>query len=301
MNTWVKRAAVGGDEALAMRKRGPVVGEQQRLSAAQSSSIRNSICDRCPDQFKMPFALWTREAVQRLIFERFRIQLAIRTVGNYLARWGFTAQRPAVRVYESNDEAVHRWVGEDYPKIASRGKAEGAGIWWGDECGLRSRQYSGTSFSPRGKTPVTRGSGKHFGCNIFSAITNKGELSFRVYEGKFNVEVFQDCMQRLIEQAGGRKVFLILDNLRVHHANALKTWLAENSARIELFFIPSYSPHLNPDELLNHDMKANTVGRKRARNQGELITNVKAHLEGRASTPDVVAAFFREKNVNYAA
>lgn len=299
VNGWCRKAADYGVDALAMQKRGNPTGPV--LIGTQAATICNIIRDHLPDQIKLPFALWTREAVQRLIEDRFDIHLAIRTIGDYLARWGFTVQKPAVRVYERNDAAVQRWLNEDYPAIAARAKLEGAGIWWGDESGLRSRHYTGTSYSPRGKTPVTRGSGKHFGCNLFSAITNRGELAFMIYEGKFNAALFLECMERLIRHADGRKVFLILDNLRVHHAKVLRPWLADHSDQIELFFIPSYSPDLNPDELLNHDLKANAIGRKRARNKDELIANAKAHLEGRAATPEIISNFFKEEHVRYAA
>lgn len=299
VNKWCRLAEREGEDALRKGKRGNPVGP--RLQGTQAATIVNLIKDHCPDQLKLPFALWTRESVQQLIEQKFGIVLAIRTVGDYLARWGFTVQKPAVRVYERSEPAVQRWIHEDYPAIAARAKREGAGIWWGDESGLRSRHYTGTTYSPRGKTPVVRGSGKHFGCNMFSAITNRGELAFRLYEGMFNADLFRDCMERLIRQANGQKIFLILDNLRVHHAKVLRPWLAEHINEIELFFIPSYAPDLNPDELLNHDLKANAVGRKRARNLGELVANVTAHLEGRAATPNVVAAFFKERHVRYAA
>jgi transposase len=243
VNKWWRKSLREGEESLRARKRGNPSGP--RLQGTQAATIYNLIRDRCPDQLKLPFFLWTREAVQSLIRERFGVELALRTVGDYLARWGFTAQKPAVRVYERNDAAVNRWLNVDYAAIARRAKREGAGIWWGDETGLRSRHYFGTSFSPRRRTPITRGSGKQFGCNLFSAITNRGELAFRIYEGKFNADIFRDCMRRLIRQAGGKKVFLILDNLRVHHAKVLQPWLARNRSRIELFFIPSYSPELH--------------------------------------------------------
>lgn len=148
---------------------------------------------------------------------------------------------------------------------------------------------------------MTKGTGKYFGCNLISAITNRGELAFMVCEGMFNAATFLDFMERLIKQTAGRKVFLILDNLRVHHAKVLHPWRAEHANEIELFFIPSYSPDLNPDEILNHDLKANAVGRKRARNKVELVANATEHLESRARTPERVAAYFREKHVCYAA
>jgi transposase len=296
---WCRRAEEGGDAALKKGKRGNPTGPV--LKGTQAATICNIIRDRRPEQLKLPFYLWTREAVQRLIREEFGIDLAIRTIGDYLARWGFTPQKPVVRAYERSEPAVQRWLTEEYPAIAARAKREGAGIWWGDETGLRSRAYTGTSYSPRGKTPVTKGSGAHFGCNLISAITNRGELAFMVYDGKFNASVFQDFMERLIKQAGGKKVFLILDNLKVHKAKVLRPWHAEHAHEIELFFIPSYSPDLNPDEILNHDLKANAVGRKRARNRDEMVANAIEHLDGRARTPEQVRAYFREEHVRYAA
>lgn len=299
VNMWCRRAEEHGDEALRKGKRGNPRGP--RLQGTQAAIICNIIRDHTPDQLKFPFFLWTREAVQGLIHDRFGIVLAVRTVGDYLARWGFTVQKPVVRAYERNEAAVHRWLDEEYPAIAARAKREGAGIWWGDETGLRSRHYSGTGYSPRGKTPVTRGSGKVFGCNLISAITNRGQLAFMIYEGKFNAAVFREFLERLIKHADRRKVFLILDNLPVHKAKVLRPWLQEHADEIELFFIPAYSPELNPDELLNHDLKANAVGRKRARSRDELVANATEHLTGRANNPEVVARFFQEQHVRYAA
>lgn len=299
VNMWCRLAQTLGEDALKKGKRGNPTGP--RLAGTQAATICNIIRDNCPDQIKLPFALWTREAVQRLIQERFGVVLAVRTVGDYLARWGFTAQVPVKRAYERNDEAITRWLDEDYPAIVARAKREGALIWWGDETGIRSRHQSGTSFSPRGHTPVTRATGKYFGCNLICAITNRGELAFMFYDGMFNAAVFQEYLGRLVELNGGKKVFLIVDNLPVHHAKALKPWLDEHSNDLELFFLPSYSPELNPTELLNHDLKANAIGRKRARTKTELVANVTAHLKGRAATPRIVANFFREEHVRYAA
>lgn len=299
VGNWWRKAQAEGTDALRKRRRGNPTGP--RLSAAQATTICNILRDRRPEQVKLPFFLWTREAVQRLILERCGVELAIRTVGDYLSRWGFTVQKPVVRVYERSEPAVQRWLTEEYPSIVARAKREGAAIWWGDETGLRSRHYTGTSYSPRGQTPVTKGSGKVFGVNLIAAITNRGELAFMLYDGKFNAATFQEFMERLIKHAAGRKVFLILDNLKVHKAKVLRPWHEEHKDEIELFFIPSYSPELNPDELLNHDLKANAIGRKRARTQEELEENTIEHLEERAASPERVAAYFRERHVAYAA
>lgn len=300
VNTWVGHVKKRGEEALRSGRRGAKAGDGALLAPWQAAKITSIIRDRCPDQLKFPFALWTREAVQHLIRREFGVELAITTVGNYLRRWGFSPQKPAVRAYERNPEAVRRWLEEEYPAIAARAKREGAIIWWGDEMGLRSRHVAGTSYSPRGETPVVSATGKVFGCNMISAITNRGELAFMLFEGRFNAAVFQDFVERLLRQCE-KKVFLILDNLKVHKANVLRPWFAENAERVERFYLPSYSPDLNPDEILNQDLKTNAIGKKRARTLEQLIANTTNHLLARKAQPQVVTGFFGEKHVRYAA
>src|SRR5262249_32665243 len=198
----------------------------------------------------LPFALWTREAVQPLIAQRTGLHLSIWTVGRYLKHWGFTPQKPVRRAYERNPEAVRRWLQEEYPAIRNCAKRENAEIYWGDEMGLRSDHQAGRSYSPRGKTPVIPGTGKRFGCNVVSTITNRGRLAFMVFKVRFTARVMVEFLGRLLRHAK-RKVFLILDGHPVHRSRTVKEWLKENQARIRLFLLPGYSPELNPDELLN--------------------------------------------------
>jgi transposase len=300
VNTWVGKVAEKGADALKSGRRGAKPGDRASLAPLQCARIVTIIRGNCPNQLKFPFALWTREAVQALIADEFKINLAITTVGNYLRRWGFTPQKPAVRAYERNPEAVRRWLEEQYPAIVARAKREGALIWWGDEMGLRSRHVAGRSYSPKGETPVVTATGKYFGCNMISAITNRGELAFMLFEGKFNASVFLEFSERLLQQTP-QKVFLILDNLKVHNAKVAAPWFEENKERIERFFLPSYSPDLNPDEILNQDLKTNAIGKKRARNLDELVANTRSHLLARQARPETVAAYFGEKQVRYAA
>lgn len=300
VNSWCRKLREGGADSLKSGRRGAKSGDRRALLPWQAAKIVNIVRDRCPDQLKFPFALWTREAVQLLIEREFDVRLAVTTVGNYLRRWGFSAQKPAVRAYERNPTAVRRWLEEEYPAIVARAKKEGARIWWGDEMGLRSRHVAGRSFAPKGQTPEVQATGKHFGCNMISAITNRGELTFMLFEGRFNAGVFLDFAKRLVHDSD-QKVFLILDNLRVHEAKVLQPWFAENAAKIERFHLPSYSPDLNPDELLNQDVKTNSVGKRRARTLAELMANTTAHLVGRQARPELVAALFHEQHVAYAA
>lgn len=217
-----------------------------------------------PDQLKLRYALWTREAVQQLMAQETGVKIAIRTLGEYLKRWGFRVQKPKKRAYEQRPAEVRQWLDQqwldqEYPAIHARAKAENAEIYWGDETGLLSDSQHVRGYAPKGKTPVIRLNAKRESINLLSALTNQGKVRFRVFDGTMNADILIDFMKRLIKDAK-RKVFLILDNLRVHHAKVVKAWLAEHKDEIEVFYLPSYSPELNPDEYMNCDLKAGVHG-----------------------------------------
>ena len=295
---WVKAYREGGAKSLKAKHQGRPKGGS--LLPWQAAQIAKTVIDRHPDQLKLPFYLWTREAVAQLIDRRFNRQLSIWTVGRYLARWGFTPQKPVRRAFEKNPQEVQKWLDKDYPKIRKQAKREKAEIYWGDEMGLRSDHSVGRSFARRGQTPVIPGTGQRFGCNMISAITNRGRLNFMVFKENFQATVFLEFLKRLIRQSQ-TKVFLIVDGHRAHRAKKVNTWLDNNTEKIRLFFLPSYSPELNPDEILNQDVKSNAVGRQRAHNLKSLLKHVRSYLRGRQRQPHIVKKYFQEKHVRYAA
>jgi transposase len=295
---WVKAYREGGSKAIRAKRQGRPRGGS--LLPWQSAQIAKTVIDRYPDQLKLPFYLWTREAVSQLIERRFGIRLSVWTVGRYLARWNFTPQKPVRQAFERNPEAVRRWLEEEYPTIRKQAKREKAEIHWGDEMGLRSDHSTGRSYGRRGQTPVIPGTGARFGCNMISAITNRGKLNFMVFKERFEAEVFREFLSRLAKQSEN-KIFIIVDRHPVHRSLKVKNWLEENQKYIRMFFLPSYSPELNPDEILNQDLKSNAVGRKRARSLTQMMAHVRSFLWGRQRRPYIVKKYFHEKHVQYAA
>jgi len=298
VHNWTKAYEQGGDDALRAKRMGRP--KRSTLLGHQAAAVVNHITDHTPDQLKLPFVLWTREAVQQLIGDRFDLHVSLSTVGRCLRRWGFTPQKPVRRAYEQDPEAVDHWLKETYPKIKARAKREKAEIHWGDEMGLRSDHQTGTSYAPKGKTPVIAGTGQRFGCNMISTITNNGTLRFMVFKRRFTADVMIDFLRRLVRQAD-RKLFVILDGHPVHRSKKVKAWVADRVDEIELFQLPGYSPQLNPDELLNQDVKSNALGRRRPSNQDELITDVRSYLRGTQRQPSIVRNYFNEEHVRYAA
>lgn len=295
-----KAYRLGGWAEVALKPRGRPTGVGRRLSAGQESEVQKLICDKTPDQIKMPYALWSRRAVMELIGQRFNIKLPVRTVGLYLARWGFTPQKPMKKAYEQRPTEVQAWLDNSYPAIAERAKAEGAEIHWGDETGLRSDDVRGRSFAPKGKTPVVRVNSKRENVGLISTVTNQGKVRWMVLNGALDADQLIAFLKRLVKDAK-RKVFLILDNLRVHHAKLVKAWLAKNTDEIEVFYLPSYSPELNPDEMLNADLKQAVTSKAPARTKGELLKATTNHMRKLQKSPERVKSYFEHAPVKYAA
>ncbi|VAX33376.1 Mobile element protein, partial [hydrothermal vent metagenome] len=289
-----------GALGLKIEKRGRREGEKRTLSPTQESKIRELITDNTPDQVKLTFALWTRQAVCEIIASQFDLKMPIRTVGEYLARWGFTPQKPLKQAYEQRPAALEKWLKEDYVEIAKRVKEEGGELHWGDETGIRSDSQHGRSYSPQGKTPIIRLSAKRVSVNMISTITNQGKVRFMIYKDKMNAKVLIKFMKQLIK-GSSKKIFLVLDNLRVHHAKLVAQWLKEHPQEIEIFYLPSYSPELNPDEYLNCDLKAGVHSRPPSRNQEHLIKKVKSHMMKLQKLPQRVAKYFKHPKIAYAA
>ena len=237
----------GGMAALKPKERGREPGYGRILTPDQEAHIRQLIMDKRPEQLKMDFALWTRAAVGELIARECGVRLCVRAVGNYLKRWGFTPQKPIKRAYERRPEAIQKWLDDEYPAIAERAKDEDCEIHWGDETALINTDVRGRSYAPKGQTPVTCAPGKREKLSMISTVTNQGKTRWMVIDGNFDAGKLIEFLEALIKEH--RKIFLILDNLRAHHSKLVKAWLEERKDRIEVFYLPSYAPELNPDEV----------------------------------------------------
>jgi transposase len=295
-----QRFAAEGARGLVSKPRGRKPDEQRLLDADQEAEVQGLIRRHTPDELDLPFALWSRAAVGALIAHRCGVELAVRTVGKYLARWGFTAQKPIRRAYEQDPAAVRRWLRREYPAIVARARQARGIIFWGDETGLRSDDVRGRGYAPRGRTPVVRVCHKRASLSLISAVTNRGELRWMVVDGAVNAPALIRFLERLIREAR-RKVFLILDRLRVHRARLVRDWLAGHSAKIEVYYLPSYSPDLNPDEGVNADLKQAVPRKAPARSKPQLKRAAISHMRSLSRRPQRIRSIFRHPQFRYAA
>jgi transposase len=270
----------------------------RRLTPEEEREIRKTIINKNPEQLKMAGFLWTRAKICAYIKHVYHKTLVPQVISRYLERWGLTCQRPTKRAYGQDIARVERFKKEEYPAIAKRAKIEKADIYWGDEVGVSNTENFERGFAPKGQPPVLPVETKRERISMISAINNYGSTRFMIYEQTMTQQLLLDFFKRLIKDAP-RKVFLILDNLRVHHGKIVSAWLLENKDKIEVFFLPPYSPEINPDEYLNHALKRDVHSGNHPRFKRDIRHKVESFMRRLQHHKDRVVAFFSHKKLSY--
>ena len=292
---WLAKFREGGKDSL---KAKPVPGRPPKLSGQQIALLYALIVGRDPRQMSFEFALWTREMVRQVIRREFSVALSVVSVGRLLRTMGLSPQRPLHRAYQQNPEAVQRWKDEEFPAIRAAAKAEGATIYFADEAGIRSDYHSGTTWAPVGKTPVVRNTGARYSVNMISAISVQGALRFTVREGTVNAGVFIDFCKRLLRDTDG-PVYLVVDGHPSHRAKITTKFVASTDSRLKLFFLPGYSPELNPDEWVWKNVKHDRIGKTGVTSRDDLSGKATSALRRLQKLPALIRAFFHDPHLRY--
>lgn len=294
---WLARYRNGGWHALEARKRG---GRPPKLDAKAMQWIYQTVTMKNPLQMKFTFALWTSKMIGQLIYKRFGVRLSKASVCRLLAQLGLTPQRPVWRAYQQKPEEVQRWLNEEYPKIKEMAHRMKAQIFFGDEAGVRSDHHAGTTWGVKGKTPIVISTGARFGLNMISAVSAQGEFRFMIVKGRIGAQQFIDFIKRLIH-GSQRMVFLIVDGHPAHKARSVTKFIQTIKDRFRLFFLPPYSPELNPDERVWNDLKNNAIGQQVITAPEQLHGVVISHLRFIQKSPDRVRSYFNNETTKYAA
>lgn len=301
VNKWWRQYKQNGEAALTQQQRGHPIGEGRTLSPVMEKAIAEAVRDDYPEAYEIDSALWTRRAVQALIAQRYAIKMPIRTVGEYLKRWGYSPQRPLKRAYEQDPQALETWLNEVYPAIVQRAQAEGAEIHWLDESGVHSNEYGGRGYAPIGHPPEIHPSErKRVKVNYIATLSNSGTVRFMLYIDNFTGPVYIQFLRRLV-RSGAHKLFLITDRHPVHFRKIVQQWLADHAAQLEVFYLPGYSPQLNPVEYLNNDAKQQVHDKPPTRNLKQLKQRVTNTLRKLQHLPARVRNYFQHPDIAYAA
>jgi len=292
---WMKRYADGGEAGLAYRK---IPGAKPKLTAPQKKKIFDIVTMKNPLQLKFPFALWTAGMVRQLIIDQFSVTLSEGSVVRILKELGLTPQKPLRRAWQQNPERVVKWTKEEYPAIQKEAKRVGATIYFGDEAGIRSDYHSGTTWAPKGQTPIVRTTGSRLSMNMISAVSAKGSMRFMTVKGRLTADTFIEFLQRLLKNAE-KPVFLVVDGHPVHRSKRVQAFVTSTEGRLKLFYLPPYSPELNPDEQVWSHLKHHRLGKMAIRTKEDLQSRVMSALRSIQRTTSLVMSFFRHKECAY--
>lgn len=295
---WMKLFKKGGMKALKAKRKGRP-SEASKLAPLIAALVVHIILTSSPEKHGCSGILWTRSTIAELIVQKGGPRLSRWTVGRLLKRWRMTPQKPAKRALEQDPATIRRWLKEEYPRLVAEAKAMHAEIHWLDETGIRADHQAGRTYGRKGHTPVVEGTGQRWSFSLLSTLTNKGFLRFMTYGERFDASMCIDFLKRLIKSTSSVPM-VIWDRHPVHRSRKVQKWLEDNANQIRTSFLPAYYPQGNPVELLNQDLKANAVGRKRPKSLRELKKNVRSHLRRKQRRPSEARAYFKTASVRYA-
>ncbi len=297
---WINNYDKSGKKSFAEDGRGAKAFQNSALSKRQLNWLMKQLVNKTPEQFKFPFVLWTRKLVAEVIFKKFDIKVDVSTAGEYLKFFGMTPQKPILKSYKQQPEPIKQWLDVEYPLVVERAKEQNALIFWGDETAVRSRDQVGRGYSLKGIKPVQTQGGYRFGVNMVSAINNSGNSRFMLFNGRMNGKKFIEFLRRLIKLQK-HKIVLILDNATYHKSALVKAWAAKHADKIELVFLPTYTPELNPDEYMNNALKQKLNHRPKAITPKQLTKSVTSIMRKMQVDKNSIKNLFKHEKVQYAA
>ncbi|SFM24249.1 Transposase [Rugamonas rubra] len=241
---WLAKFSEGGQNALLAK---PIPGRPPKVSAEEMRWIAQAVKNKTPQQFKFEFGLWTLSLMRELINRQFGKSLSLESVRRVMKLLGFSVQKPLYQAWQQDPLLVQKWEAETYPAIKAEAKAAGANIYFADEAGIRSDYHTGTTWAPVGETPVVEVTGRRFSFNMISAVSPRGDFRFMIHEGTVDAAVFKEFLKRLMVGAS-KPVFVVVDGHTIHKAKLMRQYVDSLDGALKLFYLPPYSPHLNPDE-----------------------------------------------------
>ena len=284
---WLVTYNSGGQNALVGTK---APGAKPKLDPMQMMRLSRILRSDSPLQHRFEFALWTLAMIATLIQTQFGVRYSKTGVHKLMHNLGFTPQRPLYRAWQADPVLVERWQAQDLPALRKRAKKNNAQIFFADEAGVRLDSHFGRTWGIEGRTPVVKATGQRCGINVISAISPTGEMRFMLYEGRFTATVFIEFLERLVV-GQTRPIYLVLDRHPVHLSKLVSAYADNLGERLELVFLPPYSPQLNPDEQVWGHLKAR-VAKSTPTSRSELTERVRAFLHRMQRLPKLVRSFF---------
>lgn len=294
---WLKRYQKDGYAGLDTKKApgvSPIVTEEM------DAWMKQTILDSTPEDFGYDTTLWTCDLLTELLSERYDVHVIGATVNHHLHQLGLTNQKPNDIAREQEPADVEHFVKEEFPKIQGIENKLGADIGFEDEAAVDLRDHSGKTWGERGIRPDVYVTGQRGRVNILSVVTAQGAFDDQVTEQSINSKEYIEFLKTLIKDRT-RPLFLIVDRAPFHRSKKVRTFIWHHRRNIRLFYLPSYSPELNPDEHAWEEIKDKQLGRKSIKNKRDLKEHIHCALESLKDRAERIISFFHLPETQYAA
>jgi transposase len=293
--TWLAKFSDGGEEALFAK---PIPGRPPKVNDEEMQWIAHAVRVHTPQQFELEFGLWTLSLIAKLVDRQFGKSMSLAAVSRIMKLLGFSAQKPLCQARQQDTAMVKHWETEAYPAIKTQARVAGATVYFADVAGIRSYYHTGTTWAPVGETPVVAVTGRRFSLNMISAVSPRGDFRFMVHEGSVSAPVFKDFLSRLMVGVI-KPVFVIVDGHPIHKSRMVKDYVDGPDGQLQLFYLPPYSPHLNPDEQVWAHVKRR-VSKQAVQGKDDMKKLALGALRRIQKLPRLVKAFFQQPECQYA-
>ena len=288
VSLWIKTWKGRGKYALKSRK---ALGPEPKLNKEDKllivSWLRKSALE-----FGFETPLWDCKRIQTMIKRELNKSISISNLWENLRKWNLTPQKPEKEALEKNPAAVKKWLKEKWPKIEEHRRRWQAMLYFQDESGVSLIPVLGKTWAPKGKTPKIKVTGHKGGLCVTSAISPAGRMVFRIENHTICAEDHIDFLKQIMRQHPHRKIIVVEDNATPHIAKAVKDFVRDNKSKIAVYYLPTYSPDLNPDEKVWRYLKYVKLKAHQARNIKEFKPLVQAKMQGIQRKPKLIKSFF---------
>jgi transposase len=287
LHRWLARYNQDGEVGLQRRS---VSGRPRKLDNLSAKRLK-SIVLAPATKFGFETDLWTVGRLHAVLVDRLNIDVSEDTVWRRLREAGLTWQTPERQYFEADPEKRRRWQEETIPKIRETLEKTGGILYCEDEASVCLTPLLGKTWAERGKPRKVPVTGARASIAAMSALSPKGRLVFRLHQKRItSVEVI-DFLKQLLRQHPSRHIVVVMDQAKPHTSKMTKAFI-ESKARLDVFYLPPYSPDWNPDEkvwnhLKNHELKAH-----RATNKQELYDLTEEKLENMSDDRDLLQGLY---------
>ena len=270
---------------------------RKRVIGREQAKRLLKIIGQPASRYGFPDDLWNCPRLVVILKRELGLELSRVQVWQFLEDSGMRYIKPEKRYRAQDGEQRSNWVTEELPKIVAFAKKKRAVLYFEDESSLALQPSSGKTWAARGSTPLIRVPEGRGSIPLLSAISPSGKLLFCLPRAKVRSNTIVSFLKQILLHHKNRHVVVIMDSAPAHTSKATKDFIATQK-RLHVFFLPPYSPDLNPDELVWNHLKHQKMNAHRATNKQELRNLASRNLRSIQKKTPMLKAFCRKVYVS---